>query len=196
MKFSKAGYYADFAVYVILLGVLIRFAMFEHQWPQHLKWLAAAAAGAAVWTLIEYALHRFGFHHMPVLSTLHGMHHESPRALLGTPSWLSIAVLGGTVFLPVLYLSSLNVASGMTAGVIIGYLWYGVLHHVVHHRRPRFLARRVTQASHRHFRHHANAVGNFGVTTALWDHIFGTVLHPAPHRRGHGGPSLKAGSSA
>jgi sterol desaturase/sphingolipid hydroxylase (fatty acid hydroxylase superfamily) len=194
MKFSKAGYYADFAVYVILLGVLIRIGLLEHEWSQHLRWLGAAVAGGAVWTLIEYALHRFGFHRLPVLSALHGMHHESPRALLGTPSWLSLAVVGGTLFLPVLYLSSLNVASGVTSGVIAGYLWYGVLHHVVHHRRPRFIATRVAVASHRHFRHHANAVGNFGVTTAFWDHVFGTALESV--RRGHGGSSLKAGSSA
>jgi sterol desaturase/sphingolipid hydroxylase (fatty acid hydroxylase superfamily) len=39
------------------------------------------------------------------------------------------------------------------------------------------IARRLIVASRRHAQHHySTQPGNFGVTTAFWDRIFGTVL--------------------
>ncbi len=176
MQQSKTGYYADFAIYIALLAVLIGIGMFEYKWPERLNWLAAAGAGALWWTLIEYALHRFAFHGMPIVVDMHAVHHASPRAYLGTPTWLSLAIVFVVIFLPASRVFSPYVASGLTAGVVMGFLWYGFLHHVIHHRRPRMLALRMTGAARRHHLHHGNGTGNFGVTTEFWDHVFGTVL--------------------
>ena len=63
-----------------------------------------------------------------------------------------------------------------TAGMVTGYLWYVFVHYATHHFRPRrgtYLYRaRVRHARH----HHLSDDGNFGVTTAFWDHVFGTAL--------------------
>jgi len=65
-----------------------------------------------------------------------------------------LPILGGLFFLPIWRLFTLNIAFGALSGLIIGWLWYGIVHHVIHHRRPRRLAIALKAASHRHLRHH------------------------------------------
>lgn len=173
---GKVGYYADFITYGMLVVGLLAFAWRESRHEQ-LLWLAAALAGALSWTLLEYLLHRFVFHRLPLIADLHQAHHAAPRAYIGTPTWVSLLILGGVFFVPIWRLLSLNIAFGSISGLITGWLWYGIVHHVIHHRRPRLLASALKLASHRHFLHHSPYVsGNFGVTTAVWDRVFGTHI--------------------
>jgi sterol desaturase/sphingolipid hydroxylase (fatty acid hydroxylase superfamily) len=175
---GKVGYYADFIIYGVLVVGLAAFALLGSSRDQ-LIWLAAAIAGAGSWTFVEYLLHRFVFHRMPLIADLHHAHHAAPRAYLGTPTWASLLILAGVFFLPMWRLLSLNIALGAISGLITGWLWYGIVHHVIHHRRPRRLATALKAASHRHLLHHSPFVsGNFGVTTALWDRVFGTHVPP------------------
>jgi len=184
MQLSKTAYYADFGVYALSIGVLATTGCLSGDWTQRVQWLAAAATGLAAWTLIEYALHRFVFHGMAGFSVLHGRHHTAPRAFIGTPTWASLSVLAFAIFWPAWRTVSLNVASGLTAGVMLGFFWYGLVHHAIHHRKPRVLALRIMIASHRHMRHHYSAqLGNFGVTTSFWDRVFGTALDESGVRR-------------
>ncbi len=183
MRLSKTAYYADFAVHAAALVVLTVSAALGSGWVQRLHWLAAFAVGAAGWTLIEYLLHSFVLHGGSVFAPLHAVHHESPRAYVGTPTWISLGVFWLVFFVPTWVWVSLNVASGLTAGVMTGWLWYGVVHHVIHYRRPRLLATWLSATARRHMYHHySRQPGNFGVTIALWDHVFGTVID-APARR-------------
>jgi sterol desaturase/sphingolipid hydroxylase (fatty acid hydroxylase superfamily) len=173
---GKVGYYGDFITYGMLVVALVAFALRESRHDQ-LIWMAAAIAGAAGWTLLEYLLHRFVFHRLPLIADLHDSHHAAPRAYVGTPTWASLLVLGGVFFVPTWHMFSLNIALGSISGLITGWLWYGIVHHVIHHRRPRRLATVLKVASHRHFLHHSPYVsGNFGVTTAVWDFVFGTHI--------------------
>lgn len=173
---GKVGYYADFITYGVLVVALVAFALRQSRHDQ-LIWLGAAIAGAGSWTLLEYVLHRFVFHHMPLIADLHHAHHAVPRAYLGTPTWASLVVLAGVFFVPMWRLLSINIALGAISGLITGWLWYGIVHHVIHHRRPRRLATALKLASHRHLLHHSPYLsGNFGVTTALWDRVFGTHI--------------------
>ena len=173
---GKVGYYADFITYGMLVVAFVAFAMRESRHDQ-LIWLAAAIAGSGSWTLVEYLLHRFVFHRMPLIADLHHAHHAAPRAYVGTPTWASLLILAGVFFVPIWRVFSLNIAFGAISGLITGWLWYGIVHHVIHHRRPRRLATVLKVASHRHFLHHSPYVsGNFGVTTALWDRVFRTHI--------------------
>lgn len=72
-----------------------------------LIWLGAAIAGAGDWTLLEYLLHRFVFHRMPLIADLHQAHHAVPRAYVSTPTWLTLLILGGVVFVPIWRLGGL-----------------------------------------------------------------------------------------
>ena len=177
MRLSKTAYYADFAIY----GAVITAAVIITAWRSNLHdfsvWLLAVAAGATLWTLLEYVIHRYVFHQMPVFSPMHGAHHDAPLAFIGTPTWLSLGVILGALFLPAWGLASLNTASGITVGFMGGFSWYGLVHHAIHHRHPRIIARRLIVASRRHAQHHySTQPGNFGVTTLFWDRVFGTVL--------------------
>jgi sterol desaturase/sphingolipid hydroxylase (fatty acid hydroxylase superfamily) len=173
---GKVGYYADFIIYGMLVAALVAVALQKSRHDQWI-WFAAAIAGAGSWTLLEYLLHRFVFHRMPLIADLHHAHHAAPRAYVGTPTWASLLILAGVFFVPMWRLFSLNFALGAISGLITGWLWYGIVHHVIHHRRPRRLATALKVASHRHLLHHSPyAAGNFGVTTAIWDRVFGTHI--------------------
>jgi sterol desaturase/sphingolipid hydroxylase (fatty acid hydroxylase superfamily) len=69
-----------------------------------------------------------------------------------------------------------DLGTAATAGLVTGYLWYVFVHYATHHWRPRrhsYLYRaRLRHARH----HHLSHSGNFGVTTGVWDRVFGTAL--------------------
>lgn len=177
VRLHKISYYADFAIYAALLCAIAVAAALVDDRLGRAKCLVGFLVGAAGWTLLEYLLHRFVLHRLPVLSEMHAVHHVSPRAFVGTPTWLSLTILFCVIFLPAWWGFSINVASGLLAGVMAGFLWYGILHHAIHHRRPRMLASRLTATSQHHLRHHCcDQGGNFGVTTPLWDFVFRTMV--------------------
>jgi hypothetical protein len=64
---GKIGYYADFIIYAVLLFALAAVTLRGSRSDQ-LIWLGAAIAGAGSWTLVEYILHRFVFHRMPLIA--------------------------------------------------------------------------------------------------------------------------------
>ena len=185
MQLSKLSYYSDFVVYPIAVTALIAADFRYGAEPDGRLWLGiwalACVSGAAVWTLLEYALHRVALHFMAYFSPMHALHHADPLGLIGTPSWISITVWLSVVLLPVYFWLGFNVADGATVGIMLGYWWYGIVHHVIHHhaRKPSLDRGRSYFDSLRawHMRHHHSPKhGNFGVTSPFWDHIFRTAI--------------------
>ena len=152
----------------------------------------AAIGGVAlvVWTLTEYCLHRFVFH-FPAQSRVgkylvfmfHGVHHAAPR----DKTRLVMPPAGGIILLILLYqVFRLAVPAPwlepFLAFFIIGYLAYDYIHYATHHfamRSPLLHFLKVY-----HLQHHYGAKGvRFGVSSPLWDRVFGT--YPAdPRARG------------
>jgi sterol desaturase/sphingolipid hydroxylase (fatty acid hydroxylase superfamily) len=177
MALSKFSYYSDFVVYPIVVTGLTA-ANYTH-FAAHgtREWLGAYVSGLIIWTLLEYALHRIALHWMPVFSPMHSEHHGEPLALLGTPSWISVSVWLGIVGLPLWWWLGFNLASGITVGIMTGYWWYGYVHHVIHHHARKPSSAYFSDLRAWHMRHHHSPKrGNFGVTTHLWDYIFGTAI--------------------
>jgi sterol desaturase/sphingolipid hydroxylase (fatty acid hydroxylase superfamily) len=176
MKMSKVGYFSEF----LLFPPLFVFAMllaFRNLIPLHpIIWAAVYIVGLVGWTLIEYLLHRALFHHAPILSRIHELHHKSPQDLIGTPAWLSALIGLILVAGPLCVMLGFSLGIAATTGIATGYLWYVFVHYATHHWRPRrnsYLYRaRLRHACH----HHLSHSGNFGVTTSAWDHVFGTAL--------------------
>jgi sterol desaturase/sphingolipid hydroxylase (fatty acid hydroxylase superfamily) len=117
--------------------------------------------GLVAWTLAEYLTHRFVLHGIAPIQ--HGIHHARPQDAVDKifwQIWLAFAVLypiaGGAVI----------------AGVLVAYAWYLLVHYCAHHH-PTVLPASVLKA---HVEHHRFANRNFGVTTRLWDRVFGTML--------------------
>jgi len=184
MRLSKTGYYADFVIYATVVATATIVTAWRNTAYETSIWLFAAAIGALVWTLAEYIIHRFVLHRVAPFSLMHDAHHEAPLAYVGTPTWLSLSVILVAVFLPTWALGSFNTASGLTVGAMAGFLWYGVVHHAIHYRKPRTIATRLLWATRRHAQHHyGREPGNFGVTTSFWDHVFGTTLNMARDRQ-------------
>jgi sterol desaturase/sphingolipid hydroxylase (fatty acid hydroxylase superfamily) len=142
--------------------------------------------GILIWTLLEYALHRFVFHiQFPlrdprlreIVNASHLAHHASPR----DPRRLLVHPLYGLAISTVLYAGLLALsrnafsAAGIVAGIWTGFLYYESVHYRVHFSLSEsgFIARQ----RRRHFYHHfTNNKRCFGVTSPLWDYVFGTML--------------------
>lgn len=139
-------------------------------------------AGLIIWTLTEYALHRYVFHfeaRSPLIRhaifVIHANHHadaDDPLRNLMPPIvsipvgllvWgLSIWVLGapGTWFL---------------LGFMTGYVAYDLVHFACHQFPMRGRIGRMLKTHHmRH--HHLKVEGNYAITVMMWDRIFSTRI--------------------
>ena len=174
MRMTKLGYFAEFLVFPVFFVVLTVFTFRDSFQPRITVWLTAVFSGVLMWTLVEYALHRFVFHYTPIMTELHDRHHRDPAALVGTPAWASLS-FGMVALLSLWSVMGIGLASAVTIGLLSGYLWYVLLHYAIHHwpaRRGSYLYR----AKRRHaWHHHRSAAGTFGVTTDIWDWAFGTL---------------------
>jgi sterol desaturase/sphingolipid hydroxylase (fatty acid hydroxylase superfamily) len=175
MRLTKVGYYADFFVYPAMLLTLAVPALHDAPTVARLTWALAALVGFAAWSLLEFIAHRFLLHRVPPFRGWHALHHADPRALIGTPTWFSFAAIVIGVLAPLWWEAGFALASGFTAGLSLGYLWYVGVHHAVHRWRAQ-QGSYLHRAKIRHAWHHGpGASCNFGVTTACWDVIFGSA---------------------
>ena len=184
MEHGKAAYRADFALYGTAVASLATFLFTAQPHSQRLQSLALIGLGLVVWTAIEYLLHRFVLHGIAPFKRWHEQHHERPTALICVPTLLSASLIVALVFLPTLAVGGLWGACALTLGVLTGYLLYGIAHHATHHWQAEgaWLQRRKRWHALHH--HDAGRLGGFGVTSAFWDHVFGSAKHRAvPARR-------------
>jgi sterol desaturase/sphingolipid hydroxylase (fatty acid hydroxylase superfamily) len=147
-------------------------------------------AGWLGFSLFEYLLHRFVFHGLlrGVPSegrqawgfVLHGYHHHfpnDPRRLVLPPlfSWpIALLFAGGYVLL-----LGPQRAIPAIGGTLAGYLALFSVHYYVHHCRPaRGLGWWLRRYHLRH--HHRDANCRYGVTSPLWDVVFGTTGSRSP----------------
>ena len=182
MKMGRLGYFSEFLLFPPLLVLAMLLAL-RGSAPLHpASLMLFYVAGLVAWTLIEYWLHRAVFHHAPILSQIHELHHDFPQDLIGTPGWASASIGLILVAVPLYAALGLDQSVAATAGLATGYLWYVFVHYTAQHWRPRrnsYLYRaRLRHARH----HHVSQTGNFGVTTSLWDHVFGTAIETPASR--------------
>ncbi len=176
MKMTKFGYFSEFLFFPPLIFAATLFAYHHARSPHPFAWLFVFGTGLLAWTLVEYVLHRVLFHHAPILTDIHELHHDAPQELIGTPAWVSISVGLIAVGSPSCALLGFDLGTAATAGLIAGYLWYVFVHYAAHHWQPprnSYLYRARLRHARHHFQSHQ---GNFGVTTSLWDHVFGSAL--------------------
>jgi sterol desaturase/sphingolipid hydroxylase (fatty acid hydroxylase superfamily) len=144
--------------------------------------MGVVLAGLLAWTLLEYVLHRFWFHLPPEQTfdsklkafMLHGYHHEFPndRMRLVAPLILS-APLG--VIIATLYLFACGRYYGTLAfaGTVLGYLAYDWVHYYTHHFRPTTRLGKFLRRYHMEH-HYKDSTSHFGISSPLWDWVFGT----------------------
>ena len=144
-------------------------------------------SGIFFWSLFEYAIHRFAFHFFAeserakkIVYIIHGNHHEYPRdkERLFMPPVPSL-ILSSTIFLLIYLVSAIFGASSYAfsffPGFILGYLVYGTMHYAIHAWNPPFKWMKPLWRNH-HLHHYKNDHMGFGVSSTLWDHVFGTMF--------------------
>jgi sterol desaturase/sphingolipid hydroxylase (fatty acid hydroxylase superfamily) len=141
--------------------------------------LFAFTLGAFGWTLVEYFLHRFVFHGSSARgpgAKEHRKHHAQVDYF--APWWQkALAALAATaILLPLLsVLAGPDLGAVGTLGFIAMYLLYEILHRRAHTHPPRGRYGRWRRKNH--FAHHfSDPRLAQGVTTPLWDTVFGTRL--------------------
>ncbi len=145
-------------------------------------------AGVFSWTFFEYILHRYVFHFVGESDfakrftyLAHGVHHEYPKdkKRLVMPPVPSIIVAG--VFFSLFKLILGVYVYAFFSGFVIGYLIYAMIHYATHaFRAPKGPARFLWEYHNlHHFRYPDKA---FGVSSPLWDVVFGTYP-PREHKK-------------
>lgn len=143
--------------------------------------------GMFFWSLFEYLIHRFAFHFaakseraIKIVYLIHGNHHEYPRdrQRLFMPPVPSL-ILATTIFISMYLIASI---AGLNAyvfaffpGFLLGYLIYGSMHYAIHAWNPPFKWMKPLWRNH-HLHHYKEEHRGFGVSSTLWDHVFGTMF--------------------
>ena len=148
--------------------------------------LAAAAglfvAGLLTWGLYEYATHRWVLHREPKSegfnlpgNLTHLRHHADPNSLqrLNVQLSESVPVCVVYVFVAWALTGSWQAATHLFTGLIAGYFFYEYLDFQAHHGTSRGRLTRYFRKYHLQH-HHYDATVRFGVTSPLFDYLFGT----------------------
>jgi sterol desaturase/sphingolipid hydroxylase (fatty acid hydroxylase superfamily) len=125
--------------------------------------------------LLEYIVHRWVLHGPPSMAARgHAQHHAEPRALISTP--LFVIMTGALAIWGVLGLVlPAGLAALLVFGLYTGYNYFALVHHLQHHRGKDVACIAYLQRLERlHHLHHARQVVNFGISTTIWDRLFGT----------------------
>jgi sterol desaturase/sphingolipid hydroxylase (fatty acid hydroxylase superfamily) len=139
-------------------------------------------AGVVFWSLFEYVAHRYIFHWDPktekarkFVYILHGNHHHFPRdrQRLFMPPVPSL-LISSTLFAIMWLVMGWNVLA-FFPGFVFGYLMYGTMHYAIHAWNPPFKWMKPLWRNH-HLHHYKNEHNGYGVSSTLWDHIFGTMF--------------------
>jgi sterol desaturase/sphingolipid hydroxylase (fatty acid hydroxylase superfamily) len=142
--------------------------------------------GLFLWTLAEYLLHRFVFHFPPktprmerITFLFHGVHHAQPmcktRLVMPPAASIPLAFLFYGLFY-LIWVKVLGAAQWLAptfSGFIVGYIIYDLTHYGTHHFK---IKRRYTKfVKFNHMQHHFKCPDKrFGVSSPIWDHVFGT----------------------
>ena len=139
-------------------------------------------AGLLTWGLYEYATHRWVLHREPKVegfnlpgNLTHLRHHADPNSLQRLNVQLSESIPVCVVYYLLAWAvtGSWQAATHLFTGLIAGYFFYEYLDFQAHHGTSRGRLTRYFRKYHLQH-HHYDATVRFGVTSPLFDYLFGT----------------------
>jgi dihydroceramide fatty acyl 2-hydroxylase len=157
--------------------------------------LAAAAGlvsgGLLSWGFVEYAVHRWVLHRVPRAegfnlpgNLTHLRHHDDPLSL----QRLTVQLSESLPICLVYYLGAWAIAGTwqsatyLFTGLLAGYFYYEYLDFQAHHGTSKKRLIRYARKYHNQH-HHYDATVRYGVTSPLFDYLFGTFELPRKTRR-------------
>lgn len=163
-RLTRRQYFADFFITPPLTIFLACYTWLQSTpW----QWLLAVVVGWCAWTFYEYALHRWGLHELPVLRDIHALHHRNQTDYIAVPPWVTL--ISYAAFWLVFGLHS----TAFMVGFSFGYIVYAAMHTACHYLDPQ-PGQFLFGVEQRHALHHRYSNVNFGISTSLWDRVFGT----------------------
>src|SRR3954463_14999706 len=138
------------------------------------------ALGLVIWTLVEYAMHRYLFHYEPrsrwgkrLHFFVHGAHHDYPQDASRLVAPPAFSIPAASVFYLLFLVVFGRLAPAPFAGFIFGYVCYDMIHYATHHfSMKRGVGLWLKQYHLRH--HYKDDARGYGVSNPLWDYVLGT----------------------
>ena len=180
--FAKTSVAGIWGIYMVAMGILLYVCISQFFLTSLPISIALFVAGVLIWTLFEYALHRYIFHIVTehpigktILHAAHGYHHDFPtdKDHLFMPPLLGLTILA--ILLGIFYLVMGGLTFAFSSGILMGYLLYSTMHYNIHRYyspKNRYL---TTMWRHHHLPHYRFPDKAVGVSTLLWDHVFGSM---------------------
>ena len=174
-----------FTVPLILFIPVVLYFLYKAIFVFHIAALPLVgyfAIGFLVWTFAEYTLHRFVFHFhhdsdfgRKMHFIFHGVHHDYPNDTYRLVMVPSMSVPLAFVFYGLFYLIlGAELASAIFPGFVAGYLTYDMTHYVVHHAN--WKNQYFQNLKKHHILHHFKYPDQgYGVSSTLWDKVFGST---------------------
>lgn len=181
MKRIPIGRFLPFVFYSVLIALCAGCAATTGT-HSLVSGLFLVALGFLIWNPAEYAIHRFAFHFdarsergKQWVYDSHLVHHEKPNTLDDIFSNISTSFPPTVVFFLVSWAVSGRWQSAVfvTSGLILGYFLYEFLHWQAHHLSSRNRVLMYLRKYHM-LHHHQSPKLRFGVTSPLFDLVFGT----------------------
>lgn len=179
-RFIKTNSLVVIRVYVGIAVLMTLIAYYRHH-KNILLQIMLFLLGLVIFTLVEYLMHRFVYHSGPDYMDpgnwqykSHGVHHQHPRQkdLLAMPLPLALLLLG--LFFGLFYLLLGYNAFFLFPGFALAYAAYLYAHYKIHSSpAPKNFLKYLWKHHHRHHHKHPNKA--YGLTSPLWDFIFGTI---------------------
>jgi sterol desaturase/sphingolipid hydroxylase (fatty acid hydroxylase superfamily) len=144
--------------------------------------IVAAILGVLTWTLLEYLIHRWMGHDRRFRKSPFGVEHvrHHIEGNYFAPTWkklIAAALFAGIALGPALALGGMA-GLGYVAGLVAAYGAYEILHRREHTHAG--IGPYGRWARRHHFHHHfVDGRRNHGVTTPIWDVVFGTYERPS-----------------
>ena len=180
-QIDRLQLYKPFIFYTVVLS-LMQLAVVRSRASSIASAAALFVAGLLTWGLYEYATHRWVLHCEPRAegfnlpgNLTHLRHHADPNSLQRLNVQLSESVPVCVVYwlLAWAVTGSWQAATHLFTGLIAGYFFYEYLDFQAHHGTSRGRLTRYFRKYHLQH-HHYDATVRYGVTSPLFDYLFGT----------------------
>lgn len=179
-KLSRTHIAVPLTIFFLYSAVLLYWSVTHTS----LSWMISIGMfvlGVLAFTWVEYMVHRYVFHmktytelRAKLQYTMHGVHHEFPKDKdrLAMPPLLSVTI--STVLLLVLKVFLGDMVFSFLPGFLVGYAAYLGIHYMVHAYQPPKNIFKFLWINHS-VHHYKDGEVIFGVSSPLWDYIYGTM---------------------
>lgn len=181
-QLTKTHIAIPLSLFTVVSGALIYYGIIEKGFSTP-QMIVLFVAGMFVFTFVEYLVHRYLYHikpHTHEVDTesfsykVHGVHHDYPKDKKRLAMPPVVALVLATFFF-IFYRALMgDFVFGFLAGFLMGYTLYLCVHYSVHIFKVPDNFFKILW--HHHAVHHYRQPDRaFGVSSPLWDYVFGTM---------------------